>query len=85
LHNQPDIPPPELNSSTQADRKHDAPPAPAPPPAPPVAPAKDGNNIGNKLLKKMGWSEGTGLGTEGDGRVDPMYVYRFVEPVSVLT
>ncbi|CAG8673796.1 14763_t:CDS:1, partial [Acaulospora colombiana] len=35
-------------------------------------PAKDENNIGNKLLKKMGWSEGTGLGLSGEGRVDPM-------------
>ncbi len=34
---------------------------------------KDENNIGNKLLKKMGWSEGSGLGAEGDGRAEPMY------------
>lgn len=23
----------------------------------------------------MGWKEGTGLGSDGDGRVDPMFVY----------
>ena len=26
----------------------------------------------DKLLKMMGWKEGTGLGIDGDGRVDPM-------------
>ena len=31
--------------------------------------------MGNKLLKMMGWKEGTGLGSDGDGRVDPMFVY----------
>ncbi|KIJ37732.1 hypothetical protein M422DRAFT_781617 [Sphaerobolus stellatus SS14] len=73
LHNQPDIPLPEPNASGPGLRKHsEDPPQPAPPPPPPVAPAKDENNIGNKLLKKMGWSEGTGLGTDGEGRVDPM-------------
>lgn len=24
------------------------------------------------MLKLMGWTEGSGLGTEGDGRVDPV-------------
>jgi len=48
--------------------------APLSPPEPPKEPAKDENNIGNKLLKKMGWSEGTGLGLSGEGRVEPMFV-----------
>ena len=26
----------------------------------------------------MGWKEGTGLGTEGEGRVDPMSVHSFL-------
>lgn len=46
------------------------------PPSPPrpVEPGKDESNVGNKLLKLMGWKEGQGLGSEGEGRVDPMYV-----------
>ena len=46
----------------------------SPPTPPPVNPGQDENNIGNKLLKMMGWKEGQGLGTSGDGRVDPMCV-----------
>ncbi|KZT59764.1 hypothetical protein CALCODRAFT_466464, partial [Calocera cornea HHB12733] len=69
IYGQPEVPPPEaLNSSTVGKKKAESPP----PPPVAVAPAKDENNIGNKMLKKMGWSEGTGLGTEGEGRVDPM-------------
>jgi hypothetical protein len=37
-----------------------------------VNPGQDESNVGNKLLRMMGWKEGTGLGVEGDGRVDPM-------------
>eukprot|EP00124_Ichthyophonus_hoferi_P001213 Ihof_evm6s58 gene=Ihof_evmTU6s58 len=29
-------------------------------------------NVGYKLLEKMGWKEGTGLGRNGTGRVDPI-------------
>ena len=28
--------------------------------------------IGNRLLKRMGWTEGLGLGTKGDGIAEPM-------------
>ena len=38
-------------------------------------PTKDGigaDNVGNKLLKKMGWSEGTGLGRGSQGIVEPI-------------
>ena len=44
-----------------------------PPPAL-VNPGSDANNMGNKLLKMMGWKEGTGLGSESDGRLNPVYV-----------
>jgi RNA-binding protein 5/10 len=37
-----------------------------------VNPGQDETNVGNKLLRMMGWKEGTGLGVDGDGRVDPM-------------
>ena len=30
------------------------------------------DNIGSKLLRKMGWKEGEGLGREGSGRVEPL-------------
>ncbi|KAF9237667.1 hypothetical protein BU15DRAFT_88660 [Melanogaster broomeanus] len=39
---------------------------PDPPPPTSLAPGKDGNNVGNKPLKMMGWKEGSGLGTECD-------------------
>jgi len=39
---------------------------------PPVDVGKDENNVGNKLLKKMGWSEGSGLGADGEGRSEPV-------------
>lgn len=31
-----------------------------------------GDNIGNQLLKKLGWKEGEGLGRDGGGIVDPV-------------
>ena len=79
LFNQPEVP--VLEPKTQSKRSAEGPvPVRSPTPPPPaVAPAKDENNIGNKLLKMMGWTEGSGLGTEGSGRVDPMYVSLFVK------
>lgn len=71
MHGQPDIPSPDAAASASKKRAEGPPPPPSPPP-PPLAPAKDENNVGNKLLKMMGWSEGTGLGAEGEGRVDPV-------------
>jgi len=32
------------------------------------------DNIGNKLLQKMGWNAGQGLGRKGQGIVDPIQV-----------
>ncbi|KAI9009665.1 hypothetical protein BC832DRAFT_552119 [Gaertneriomyces semiglobifer] len=32
------------------------------------------NNVGYKLLLRMGWSRGMGLGREGEGRVDPIRI-----------
>ena len=82
LHGQPDVPPPEKKPPHPNQRKKGSGNGPPPrtqepsppPPAVHIEPAKDENNIGNKLLKKMGWSAGTGLGAEGEGRVDPMWV-----------
>lgn len=75
MHNQPDIPLPEHPGSvtnTKGKKRVEGPPPPPSPPPPPVNPGADENNVGNKLLKLMGWKEGTGLGTDGEGRVEPM-------------
>lgn len=73
MHNQPDTPmPPSDNNKLGRKKQVEAPPAPPSPPPPAITPGQDQNNVGNKLLKMMGWKEGTGLGTTGEGRVDPM-------------
>lgn len=33
------------------------------------------DNIGNKMLKKMGWKTGEGLGTNKDGIIEPLPVF----------
>lgn len=75
MHGQPDVPLPDAtSSSSSAKPKVSGPTMPTPkaPTPPPPEPAKDENNIGNKLLKKMGWNAGSGLGASGEGRVDPV-------------
>ena len=71
LFNQPDVPLPDKDAvSVPKKRQLEGPQStPTPPP-----PAQDDANVGNKLLKMMGWKEGSGLGSEGDGRVKPMSV-----------
>lgn len=72
LFNQPDFPLPEASAPlpTLDSSRQQTPPLPTP--MQPPIPAQDGSNIGNKLLKMMGWQEGTGLGVDGEGRVDPI-------------
>jgi len=75
MHGQPDVPLPDTSgssSSTKPKVSGPALPTPKAPTPPPPEPAKDENNIGNKLLKKMGWNAGSGLGASGEGRVDPV-------------
>jgi len=46
-------------------------------PVPYEQPTKNGldqSNIGNKMLQKMGWKQGSGLGKTGSGIVDPIKV-----------
>ncbi|KAK7038013.1 hypothetical protein R3P38DRAFT_2903934 [Favolaschia claudopus] len=85
LFNQPDTPMPEKDAGKVAGKKRqaDGPPPPPSPPPPPVNPGKDENNVGNKLLKMMGWTEGTGLGTEGEGRVDPISASVYAQGVGL--
>lgn len=85
LFNQPDMPLPDkdvVSKKRQADMI--TPTVPVPPVAPPEL-GKDESNVGNKLLKIMGWKEGTGLGSEADGRVNPMYVISPFSTIQKLT
>lgn len=70
LFNQPEAPIPEKEPSVSKKRQVEVPAPPVPPPV--VELAKDEANVGNKLLKMMGWKAGSGLGSEGDGRVNPI-------------
>ncbi|KAI0060898.1 hypothetical protein BV25DRAFT_913931 [Artomyces pyxidatus] len=73
MHNQPDVPMPEgVEDKRKQRRFEEGPRAPSPPAPPPLNPGQDHANVGNKLLKMMGWKEGTGLGATGEGRVDPI-------------
>ncbi|KAH8980825.1 hypothetical protein EDB86DRAFT_3066766 [Lactarius hatsudake] len=73
MHNQPDVPLPEgVEDKRKQRRTAEGPTRPPTPPPPPVNPGQDESNVGNKLLRMMGWKEGTGLGVDGDGRVDPV-------------
>ncbi|GAA5939364.1 uncharacterized protein JCM15063_004499 [Sporobolomyces koalae] len=73
-YNQADHPEPPTKR-----KKFDAPEPPAPVPE---APNKDGleeTNAGMKMLEKMGWSKGAGLGSSGSGRVDPIQAAQFAQ------
>ncbi|KAJ3990048.1 hypothetical protein F5890DRAFT_1561312 [Lentinula detonsa] len=84
LFNQPDVPLPDIETSKVSKRKQvEGPPPPPPPPPAPLNPGQDESNIGNKLLKMMGWKEGTGLGTRGEGRVDPIKTAIYAEGVGL--
>jgi len=72
MHNQPDVPLPEGVEDKRKQRRAAEGPTRPPTPPPPVNPGQDESNVGNKLLRMMGWKEGTGLGVDGDGRVDPI-------------
>ncbi|KAG6334939.1 hypothetical protein ID866_4156 [Astraeus odoratus] len=84
MHNQPEIPIPEsIGTIAKKKRYAEGPPPPPSPPPPSVAPGNDETNVGNKLLKMMGWKEGSGLGTEGDGRVDPITTAVYAQGVGL--
>ncbi|VDC05354.1 unnamed protein product [Peniophora sp. CBMAI 1063] len=73
IYGQPDVPLPEPSSSRQSGGPKSAPTQASPTPPPTINPGEDSSNIGNKLLKAMGWKEGTGLGVEGnEGRTAPV-------------
>lgn len=71
-------PPPHIAGRSQAApaaRDEDVPDE-LPPPIviaeQPPTPAMDNNNIGNKLMQKMGWAQGQGLGRENQGMSAPI-------------
>ncbi|KAE9406483.1 hypothetical protein BT96DRAFT_1055206 [Gymnopus androsaceus JB14] len=71
LFNQPDVPLPDGEASKVSKRK----PVEGPPPLPPPPP--------QPLNPMMGWKEGTGLGTNGEGRVDPIKTAIYAEGVGL--
>ncbi|KAK4705775.1 hypothetical protein P7C70_g438, partial [Phenoliferia sp. Uapishka_3] len=74
VHHQPDHPVPE------AKRRKLAADGPPPPPPPPEQPNKNGieeSNVGAKMLQKMGWSAGAGLGSTGSGIIAPIEASQF--------
>ncbi|GAA5874348.1 hypothetical protein JCM16303_005821 [Sporobolomyces ruberrimus] len=73
-YNQSDHPEPPTKR-----KKFEAPEAPTPVAE---APNKDGleeTNAGMKMLEKMGWSKGAGLGASGTGRIDPVQAAQFAQ------
>ncbi|KAF9451221.1 hypothetical protein P691DRAFT_797096 [Macrolepiota fuliginosa MF-IS2] len=84
LFNQPETPLPDGGSSKPNKKRQSEgpPPPPSPPPAPPNL-GEDPSNVGNKLLKMMGWKEGAGLGTEEDGRTEPILTAIYAQGVGL--
>ncbi|ORX36419.1 hypothetical protein BD324DRAFT_628787 [Kockovaella imperatae] len=77
VHHQPDKPVYEEGTSQPKRKFAEGPKPPPPPPVAAIEPGKDESNRGNQLLAKMGWKSGVGLGTSGEGRVDPILVQQF--------
>jgi len=83
MHNQPEAPAPIVEKKTSSRRYAPGPNKPPTPPPAPLNPGKDDSNVGNKLLKMMGWTEGSGLGTNGEGRVDPIQTAIYAQGVGL--
>ncbi|RKP08641.1 hypothetical protein THASP1DRAFT_29557 [Thamnocephalis sphaerospora] len=56
---------------------------PSPAPERPADQAIGADNIGNRMLRSMGWREGTGLGRHGTGIVAPIQAENYVQGAGV--
>lgn len=83
VFHQPAMPLPKDTRSGPSRRFAKAPTPPPARPEPGPAPGEDGSNKGNQLLKKMGWTEGMGLGLEGEGRQAPVETLLFAERAGI--
>ncbi|KAI8452906.1 hypothetical protein BY996DRAFT_4583894, partial [Phakopsora pachyrhizi] len=80
VYGQPDAPDSDKHQAKKARYE----PAPLPP-QPPAQPDKDGiqsTNVGSKMLEKMGWQKGEGLGN-GNGRVEPIVASQYSKGVGL--
>lgn len=63
----------DLPDHREEEPSYSAHPAAVPTPETPIV-SHDPGNIGSRMLQKMGWTAGQGLGATGEGRVDPVAV-----------
>lgn len=80
-YGQPDAPDADKHEAKKARYE----PAPQPILAP-AQPDKDGiqaTNVGSKMLEKMGWQKGEGLGAGTNGRVDPIVAAQYSKGVGL--
>jgi hypothetical protein len=52
-------------------------------PAVPETPSIGEENIGNKMLQRLGWKEGQGLGAKGTGIVAPIQAEGYVKGAGI--
>jgi RNA-binding protein 5/10 len=52
-------------------------------PPPSTTTALPANNVGSKLLKKMGWAEGSGLGRDGGGITQPIQAKTYTKGAGI--
>ncbi|KAG0149793.1 hypothetical protein CROQUDRAFT_653065 [Cronartium quercuum f. sp. fusiforme G11] len=80
IYGQPDIP--QQHDTNNKKARYEPPPLPI---QSPIQPDKDGiqsSNVGSKMLAKMGWNQGEGLGN-GNGRVDPIAAAQYTKGVGL--
>lgn len=72
---QPQGPPPQQQSSALPPPDL-LPPPPAPPPGPPPPDSGDGRTVAQRMMERMGWRAGQGLGAQEDGISAPLQVQK---------
>ncbi|KAA1121129.1 hypothetical protein PGTUg99_016329 [Puccinia graminis f. sp. tritici] len=79
-YGQPDAPNADKHEAKKA--RYEPAPAPAVPAAQPDKEGIQATNVGSKMLEKMGWQKGEGLGN-GNGRVDPVQAAQYSKGVGL--